>query len=661
MNKIVLLVCISLASINLYATYAIPSGMEDYFLNLVKPYDKEYNSFTLKNINISQNNVKYEYCSDDCFYIILKGRYSFRDSNLVSKNFAIYTERLPDYFDITPLINQIIKNDTGEVFTEVYEPNPSSIGRRLSVIIYLYFMVILLLFILSYLKIPSDIINRYLNSFSDMNLWIYWGIALLIIMFSAFLRFKNIYHSVYDDGNALRLLFSYDSVLYNLFISRDPRHPGLYFALLKPLLLFSTHPEYAARIFSAALSVLSVLIIGLIIKEKNRLNSLIAMILLAIHPEYIYRSREITDISLFVLMSLISIYFLRKAMLADKLVDKLLFALFLGFSCLSSYAAYINFAGILLYLIINGKIKQFAKFLILSLFMVSPYLVKILFSLKDEFYAKSIAGRFPQIIWGSESVPNFINRVLSDLFVQEYTLILFAFSIPVLYMNLKRDKSDLLFLLLFVTNLCFILFFQYFRMKTYYIIFLPISFILLVTDINWTENKTLVAKGYNILFLIFVSYLFFNSLNARFESTYVQGYHLRTNPALIIEKIKEEGIKDIVIDVDNNKSILGYYFFERPYETLIKKGCKIDEGNLLICYEERSGRRITALTMAMQLSRDWKMESINKLRSVKYPDFYFFYDINYENSELLNFLRNKCSYISYGEKYILFRCKRIEQ
>jgi len=657
-KKLFLLLPVIIFSDILMAADVIPPGKEQYFLDIVKPYNKEISGYSLKNVFIRNESVRYEYCKDVCFYVVLKRKSAGGEPLSSSKNFNIYVEGNVYNVDINPLVNSIRINETGDVFSTVDNTTPSlNLGLKNLNIGYILIMVILLTYILLSIKQVSDITSRWIDKISNISDRVYFILFLVVIGYAAYLRYRNIYLPLVEGGSAIRVLFAYDSIIYNLFISDDPRHPGLYFLLLKPFILIFGQPEYSARIFSATLSLISVAVMGLIVKEKSRFNSIFAMLLLAIHPEYIYRSREITDISLFVLMSLLAILALKKAESSERSIYKIIFAIFLALSCLSSYAAYVNLAAILFYLILKGRIREYIRYLIVTLLLIFPYILKIVFSLKEEFYSRHMANKFPDLIWGGNSLPDFIVRSLYVLFAGEYTFLILVLVVVFLIMTFERLKKDSFFLILFVVNFSFIFLSKFFRMMPYYLIFLPVSFIMMVTYLD-IVNDTVFKKMYVLLVFISTLISFIINLNDRFETTYVQGYHLRTNPELVVKIIKNLGVKNIVIDIENDKHILGYYFFDNPFKTLVKNGCYNGEHKTLICSEDETGLSIVALTKILNIYKGWEARSVEKIKMLDYDDFCFVYDNNYPNKEILLYLKENCNAISLGEKYLLYRCKK---
>ncbi len=655
-KKIYILLLLILVSDNLFAKKVIPAGKESYFKSLVNPYSDRFGEYYLKNIYITQNSVRYEYCNKECFYILLKDRSDVQDAVILSKNFAIYAEPESIQIGIRQLLDAIVKNDTGSVF-EITDSGLDSYEIHLDIkMLYVLIMSVILIFILSLYKKTSEgislllvYIERYVSKY-------YFVLFSLIILFASYMRFRNIYLPLVEEGSALRLLYSYDNWIYNLFISNDPRHPGLYFVLLGSIIGFFDHPEYAARILSASFSVVSVGVIGLVIRSVNPLNSLLAMLLLSVHPEYLYRSREITDISLFVLTSLISLFFLIKSEQSEKRFYKIMFVVFIVLSCLSSYAAYINLLAFLLYLLIKRNLRDYIKYLLFGLLILSPYIYKMLTSIRDEVYTKTISENFSHIIWGGMPLSNFVSKTLYVLFAGDHTLsllLLFLFFILISYKRLH-----LISFLLILANALFVLFSIFFRMMPYYVIFIIISFILLIAYQKEVESS-LKNKLLTIFVLIFSFYAFKNNLVGRFETIYIQSYHLKNNPSLIVDRIKSAGIKEIVIDIENDKYIIGYYFFENPFEVLIKSNCFSSGAEPMECLEKNSGRRITVLTMALGISNGWEESSLRKLKGLKYDRFCFIYDKNYPNSVILNYLQNNCKPFSLGEKFLVYECLRI--
>jgi len=653
MKKFYLFIAICLVSTSAHSERAIPSGREEYIRSLPKPFNIEYKGYRVQNIKILKDSVTYEYCDNaTCFYLILEGEPSMKRSAGRSKNFYIYLSNIDETYG-KELVKAIIENDTENIYIDVYE-NPGGIGLNLKVI-YTILMLILLLLLLSLNNRITTQLERFFNRLFQIPDLLYWSLFVVILIYTSHLRLSGIYLPLVEGGSALRLLYSYDSILYNLFISNDARHPGLYFALLKPFISLSDNPVYTARIISATLSILSVGVIGLILKDENRLLSLFSMLLLSFNAEYTYRSREITDISLFVLMSLSSIWALKKVITGEKRLYYILFTIFTILSCYASYVAYVNLGGLILYLLINRKFRNFKLSLFTILIFVSPYIFKILTSLQNETRFKNISINFPEIIWGGEDPLTFLKKSLTHLFGGESAYVILALFLLYLVIIKRSLLKENLFLILFISNITFLFFFKYLRMMPYYAIFMPISFTLLIC--SEIKDEGFFKKSFQLLIILFTIFSFYLDMQQRYESIYIQSYHLRTNPEIPVKIIKESGVRDIVIDIEHNKSILGYYFFRNPFKILVKEGCRVASDQTLICYEEETGRRITSLTGIISINSGWREAAVERLRNLKYSDYFFVYDRSYQNDILIEYLSNNCKTYLIGEKYSLFRCR----
>jgi|GEM_PF-3141857 len=654
MKRISVFLVIIFLSASAYSERVIPEGQEGYLKSVIRPFDREFKGYKLENIEIDQKRVTYRYCVQrDCFGLILDSETSSGNPLAKSKNFYIYLDKEDASFG-RELVDAVVNNDTGEIYINTSAGVPFfslDINK-----IYILLMVIIALIALSYNNRVIGLFDKLYLGISNMPDFIYWSFFSLIIIGAVQVRFKGIYLPLVEEGSALRLLYSYDSAIYNLFVSNDPRHPGLYFTILKPFLLLSSDPAHIARIISATLSVLSVGVIGLIFKNLNRILSLFSMALLSLHPEYIHRSREITDISLFVLMSLLSIWFLQKSLKEGQRKYYILFTIFSILSCYSSYAAYVNLAGMILYLSISRRIREFFPYILSILIFVLPYLWKIISSFGGEFHLKSMSGMFPNIIWGGEGILSFLTSSFSSLFAGEYTIIILSLIMVYLLLSIGNLSRDSLFFSLFVSNLAFLLLFRYFRMMPYYALFLPVSFILLISQESRSQSERFFEKSFRLLVMVFTLFAFYENLQERYEPIYIQSYHLRTNPQIPVRVVRESGVKDIVIDIEHNKYILGYYFFDNPFESLIRQGCSIQPDQTLICYEGKTGRRITVLTSTFSIKRGWEERSVERLKSIGYDDYFFVYDRNYSNEKLLKYLSESCIAVLLGEKNYLYRC-----
>lgn len=648
-----------LAPINLFAEKVIPPGKENYLISIIKPYEVGIYDYKLENISINKDSVKYEFCKErDCFYILLTEKSKISNPVVVTKNFAISLEGVPKKVDIGPLVNVIIKNDTQNVFELIDCVDSKVLIPENIKIIYVFIILVILVLLLSLSKKTSERINEFINIAESILKRVYVILFGFIICFAAYMRYRNICIPVVEEGSIMRLLYSYDSWVYNLFISNDQRHPGLYFALLKPFVMLFKDAGFTARMVSATFSILSVAALGLILLKASCISSVLGMLILSVHPEFIHRSREVTDISLFIFASLSSIFFLINFEMSGKKRDFVLFIIFLILSCYSSYAAYVNLFAIFVYFTVNKKIRMYLKYFAVIFVFILPYLYKISSSIKDEFFTKSMAIKFQNVIWGGEPFVYFIQKSFSLLFAGDYTVFVLALLVAKIIVNYRSWSSNLLFFSIFTFNLGFILLSLIFRMMPYYFIFLPVSVVLLISYQRDVDSN-LFKRLFSIISMIFLFYLFYHYLFQRFETIYVQSYHIRNNPELVSSIVKSFGVRDIVIDIENNKYSLGYYFFERPYETLIEKGCNLSYNNSeLICKEDSSGRTITALTLTSSLKDGWEERALERLKGLPYERFCFIYDNNYKNLHILNYIQDNCKPISLGEKFLVYMCNR---
>lgn len=645
-------------SLDLYSESVLTAGNEGYFKDLPSPYLYRFYEYTLKDIKIYRDGVNYRYCKDDnCFLLILSKEK--RDDNLAgrSKNFFISYEGDISLERLSPLTDAIVKNDRREVFVRVTDSSPVvRYDLDLLIILYLLGMLVVGGIAISFIEGTNKVVKGLLIKIDRMPLPLYIFFFILVIVYAAQLRLKGIWLPVVDEGSAIRLLYSYGNPLYNLFISSDPRHPGLYFVILRLFLGCSDNPAFTARVISAIFSVVSVGVMGFVVMEKSRLFSIIAMLLLATNPEYIYRSREVTDISLFVMNSLLSIFFLRRAVSGERRRDYYLFFLFLLLSCLSSYAAYINLIAMILFLFISKKIRGYEIPVILMSLILTPSIIKISLSLPQEFHSREMATAFPEIIWGGSGLMDFVLRTIYNLVAGRYSIIILVMFIVYLILCYKNIKGEMLLVLLFVSNMLFFIVSLYLRMMPYYMLFFVVSLILLILSIRIDWDGALFNYLFTLIFSLFILYGFIDESINRYEATYIQSYHLRNDPAILVRTIKRTDVKEVVIDIENNKHILGFHLFDDPYKTLIKRGCLLIDNEMMECLEESSRRRITVLTRMLSIKRGWEERAVEKLASLTIRDFFFVYDRNSPDEVVLRWLDKNCKTVLLGEKYLLYRC-----
>ena len=226
---------------------------------------------------------------------------------------------------------------------------------------------------------------------------------LFVVTIGSLLRFYNIGDASLWEDEILSLNAADRITSIKSFFSADPEnaHPPLYFLILKIWKNFGDSETYL-RILSSIFGVISIYISYLLAKKVFSKNTAyISSILISISPFLIRFDREVRMYSLFVLLTMLTIYFFLKSIDSKRKKDWFLFSFFGILNLYTHYHSIIVLFCCLIFFIILNKYDKY-KFLIASYLLIAFFYSFWLPSFIDHFFAYSAIGgdeptRFPSV------------------------------------------------------------------------------------------------------------------------------------------------------------------------------------------------------------------------------------------------------------------------
>jgi hypothetical protein len=577
----------------------------------------------------------------------------------------------------TALSREVAANDARDIWDRAGEADSpgasagSVVGSPAGLLLLLVFGALIALGLSGRVRVPMLVAIESLHSAVERS---FFPLSLCVVFMAALLRFHNADMPLFEGGAIERLFIASLDPLRNLVNSYDPRHPGLYFALAHfPLKLFG-HSVWPVQCMGLVFSVVSVLLAGAVAwRYAGALGAILAMALLAVSPEHIQRSREVNDLGLFVMLALASVFFYQRALDAGSLADKVLFALSLGLSLLSSFAALLVAAAVALHALWDpGRRRKLFVPLAAAFAIGLPVLVRIAVSIPAEIHAKGRAEEYSGIIWGGWGAAEFAGMTARALLThREWILVLFVIALALVVA--RRDLGSRGPLLpIVILNLVFIGGSALFRMKPYYAIFLQVAAFVLVASVTDAPSGREFAsfEVYARRFVpvcaalvLYVSYAL--DLRDRWEFIYVQSSNFEEHIRTPLAAAKADEATDIVIDLSHDKISVVYHFFGKPFESFrnyyvrdgASKLCAPARGLAFVCEDEGSERRLYVLTEAADPGPQWKRGAAERLKTLLASGpFHFIYNKKFPDEPVLGILESSCERRSENKKYALYRC-----
>ncbi|MBI5528533.1 MAG: glycosyltransferase family 39 protein [Deltaproteobacteria bacterium] len=499
-------------------------------------------------------------------------------------------------------------------------------------------------------------------------------LTLCVAFTAAFLRFQNADMPLFEGGAIERLFIASQNPLRNLVNSYDPRHPGLYFAIVHFPLKLSGYSVWPVQCIGLVFSLVSVLLAGAVARRyAGALGAILAMALLAVSPEHIQRSREVTDLSLFVMLALAAVFFYQRSLDTGGRTDKILFSLSLGLSLLSSFAALLVGAAIALHALWNPARRRALLIPLAAAFAIGlPVLVRIFASVPAELQAKGRAGEYAGVFWGAWGPVEFAGMTARALFTNhEWILVVFVIALTMI-VGRKDLKTRGPLGLILLLNLAFVGGSALFRMKPYYAIFLQVAAFVLAASLadappgrEFASFEAYARRFVPVCAALVLYTAYGLDLRDRWEPIYIQSSNFEEDVRTPVQAALAEGAMNIVIDISHDKGPVAYHFFKKPFESMrnhyVREGaakpCAPADGLAFVCEDAGSERRIYALTEGADPGPRWQERAVEKLKTLlSAGPLHFTYSKQYPNEPMRLFLESSCERRSENKKYELYRC-----
>jgi hypothetical protein len=458
----------------------------------------------------------------------------------------------------------------------------------------------------------------------------------------------------------------------------DQRHPQLFYLLLHPVVRSSSE-EWAARLPSVLLSIgcLPALFV-LVRRRRTGTQALLACVLLSVSTPFLVHSRDVSDLTLFIFLALLSSHALLLTIEAPTRKRAAFFAIT---EAAMFYAYYLAGLVAICHLAVALMHARSRRHRVLwaggavAFVGVVPNLWELAQTLLQDTQARRVASRFPQHVWGAKLPTELLGRLMdlllplpdSDPSVLNASILggaLAATGLLVWAAQKPRDPLLHLTSLILVVSLPAVASsVALLRLNAYYLLFL-LPFVAVsmaagampastttTTTARRIDPKTRAlaaigpALGGALAVLVVGSYA--SSLAGSAPSLY-SSYgkdHFQEIGAVIRNHPPHADSRTVAADPDCLHTILLYYAFETPLE--MYRTCKNPsrpDGGPIGC--RLGGDRLVTLTAMAQMRPGWRPKSVHRLKSLRSESaprpIWFVYTERFPNRPLLDYLKRHC-------------------
>lgn len=526
-----------------------------------------------------------------------------------------------------------------------------------------YCSVFLLVLVFGWLLLffpgPAAAFTKW-SSFCDHN-W-RWILPLLLVPL-ALLRLVHLGLPLDADYMTQRLFFgSLDIGDILLHRYNDARHPQLFYLVLH-FFLYLGHREWLARLPAMFFS-LTAMVSFFFLARRFTGNSggLLGVLLLGLSFPFLQQSRDISDITLFVTLVLLSCHLLLYSLEKTTLATVLLFAAVEACMFYTYYFAVLVLAAQVIALLRHARSRSFRPLwlgLAGSLLLALPAFGDLLSVIIFDMQTRQLAHQFPHHIWGENTPIRYLQQVFSLLLtggipgallggVAVFGLVRFAQG------QRSRPGFTLVTALLAVGLVVVSLSVLLVRLMPYYLLFLlPLVLILLVLGSLGSGRQVDTSAGRRALSWALAALVVFSY--GRQTVAYSHGLYHGTGHdhfRKLGELIRSERMPHtVVIDPDMLHTIVLYYCFPRPLA--MYRTCRF-EGAPVHC--RLDGWRLVALTAMARMKPGWEGEALERLELLGDEHFWFVYDQTFSNKPLLEYLTGHCRQRAAFERLRVFLC-----
>lgn len=406
-----------------------------------------------------------------------------------------------------------------------------------------------------------------------------WLILILILLLATLLRVWGIENESYwlDEAISIRQAQEKDySATFDMV--KNDVHLPLHITLLHFWVKIFGTSESSSRVLSLIFGIVGIWIFYLLTKKLyGEKTSLVSTLIFAISPIMIYYSQEARLYSLFVLLSLASIYFFLK------FIDKNDYKNLIYYGLFTLLLIYTHLFAFLLLFVQNVYILHINKYRIKKLFkwICSQLFLFIMFLPWIGNLLKQVSSTL-NTMWIPKPNMGIILKSILDLLGNKYILLIFLFCIIYViltknYKSIERNKIVFLVLWLLVPFII-VLAYSYLISPVYhtrYVIFvIPAFFIILGMLISriYEKNKIL---SYTLLGLVII-FSFITIIN---QVNHVDKDDWRSVASYIKENVKEN--EYTFINPFYHHDPFTYYFDSECFKDYYIHSCNYNQHNLL--------------------------------------------------------------------------------
>ena len=499
---------------------------------------------------------------------------------------------------------------------------------------------------------------------------------LLVAMLAAMAAQRLVHLSLPFDGDyATQRIFFASLDLGDILLHRydDARHPQLFYLVLH-FFLAGGHAEWIARLPAVLFSLTTAVAMFLFARPwLGAARALVAVGLLGLSAPFLFHSRDVSDVTLFLTLALASSHLLLTCLRDPSGARLAGLALAEVAMIYSYYMAVLVAAAHLVVLIVYARsLRHLRLWLVAAAAGVAcvPAFIDFVRLLLDDQRIRQVAAAFPHHVWGDRAPGEFLQE-LADLLLPAgpagFLFAALAAGGMVRWWRSRRLRpAGLLGLSLLVLAAGVVLIGVFsVRLKPYYlIILLPLLDVLVVAGgLGIGPGAAARAggrlgrwlQGLALLALCLAVAAQADDLVRRQPALYEAADHAIY--ARLAQQVRQAGEVDTVIaDPNSLHTILLYYLFPEPLKAY--RGCthRTPTGATACRYAGRRLITLTAMHAMPTMGADWEAASIAALDEAATGPSWFVYSERFENQPLLALLKRACRERGRFGHLMLFRC-----
>ncbi len=448
----------------------------------------------------------------------------------------------------------------------------------------------------------------------------------------------------------------------------DARHPQLFYVVLHFFLRFG-HAEWITRLPAVLFSLTTAVALFLFSRPiLGGLRALVAVGLLGLSVPFLFHSRDVSDVTLFLTLALLSSHLLVRSLRSP--TPGVLTGLVLAETAMlySYYMAVLIAGAHALVLLVHGRQARLKGVWIaaaVAALLSVPALIDFFRVFAGDQETRQVASLYPQHLWGDRQPGEFLAELMgllapAGLAGMLWGLLGIAGAVRLCLFRRSRPEGLLILALLGMAVGVVLVGVFVVRLKPYYLIYLlPLAALLVVAGgLGLGASSGPVSRIGPVWRKVglFALCLTLAGQAAEFHRSLPAIYN-RNDHALyerLAETVAAAGGPDTVItDPNSLHTILLYYLFPEPLSAY--RTCSRDESDAISCRHQ--GRRLFSLTSMPRMRPGWKSLSLANLRRHTGEPFWFVYTDHFANQDLLDHLAGSCQARGKWDHLQLFRCE----